>query len=1737
MIRDAEIAEKKFFIYSTVDTAFYAKKKSLHLDNHDKILQKNTILLDSLSKYKEVEKAGTNYKIDAIKDELSRYRFLFDSLITLISTRGFKDHGIIGEMRVNVHEIEDSEHLLDLAKLLMIRRHEKDYLLRKQDKYIEKLHKAVDILIEDIKNGNLPEKQKTRLSGLLVEYRNLFNQLVAIDNIIGNEVNSGLSAEIDKCSLNIEKILAEINTDINNYAEEIRLEITLIMAFILLIAIIINIFLIVFISKRFGSPLSKLSNSIHKVVRSNFAPNQKTHHIASGDELGKLSVDIGFMVENIQKRTIEVLQQKEEIAESYRTIQLLSIFGKDIIAYLDIENILKATYFNLIVLIKFTKFKVSLYNEKKSGFEIWETKPGNRNILKSFSSIHTQKKNPENLCYNRQEEIVINDKNNRLKYLTDDYTLEGSEDFKSQLFIPLTANETTIGVFSIYAKESNLYTKEKIDIVRSLVIYLTIAIQNALAFEQIRTQKEEILTQAEELQQANEEIRVTNEALEKQKLEIEKSFDNIKILSSIGQEITTNLNYKNIVATIRQNIDQFLDATVFGIGLYNKIQNSLDFADTIEKGKLLPFHSDSLDEDDLLSVRCFKNNKELHIKRLSIEFHSYFPDMPKPKAGEATESIIYLPLIFNENKVGVITVQSFNPNAYGEYEINILRNLASYISIALENATVFSQLQEQKEEIQAQTEELHQANEEIMATNEALENQKQEIEKAFENAKLLSQIGQKITANLSYQGISDTLLAHINSFVDATVFGIGIYNHKLKQIEFSDSIEKGERLPFHADSLSEIDHLSVRCFLNQKEILISDLRKEFQVYFPDFPVPKHGEVPESVVYLPLAVQNKRLGVITVQSFRKKAYTEYHLNIMRTLAVYISIALDNSNTYKELEKLSIVASKTDNAVVIMDANTNYEWVNEGFTRLYGYKLDELIKEHGSNLLDSSFNPNIQDVYNDCINKKQSSIYESSTINKNGKTIWAQTTLTPILNNNNEVSRLVAIDSDISKLKKVEEELKESEQKMFNIISFLPNAVFVINQTGEVIAWNKNMEELTGVKANEIIGEGNYKYSTYFYDSPRPMLIDLVLLNDKKVEEEYEYVERKGNILTAEIYIPKLRKGKGAYIHGLATALYDSKGNISGSIEVLSDITDSKLAEQELKRLNDKLKLQTAELSDMVEELQVSQSIIEEYNKELEKLSVVASKTDNAVLITDANGDIEWINEGFSRLYGYTLDEFIEEYGLNIIDTVALPKDKQAIKNSIKNKQSIIYESPIKGKSGNTIWKQTTITPIYSEEDNSLHLVAIDSDISKLKEAEKEILHQKEEIESQRDEIQKQRDLANSQTKKLTDSIFYAKRIQSAVLPPDDLMQRLLPEYFVLFMPRDIVSGDFYWLTQKGNNIIFAVADCTGHGVPGGFMSMLGISFLNEIVNKSVFLQANEILNQLRENIIKSLHQTGRERESKDGMDIALCIIDVENQKMQYAGAYNPLFIVRKTGDNSTKLIRIKADKMPIGIYYRNTRSFTNHEIELQNNDSIYIFSDGYIDQFGGDKGRKFLSSRFKKMLSNAEFNKLHLNEQKQKLSDTLAEWKQNRYDQVDDILILGMRMEFDLMKLETTNTYNWKEITILVAEDRESTYMIIEEALFGTQADIIWCENGKEAVETCKNKKTDIVLMDLNMPVMDGFEAIKEIKTFAPNLPIIVETSHTLSNDKERAFRAGCDDYIAKPINERELLSTISKYIK
>jgi phosphoserine phosphatase RsbU/P len=264
------------------------------------------------------------------------------------------------------------------------------------------------------------------------------------------------------------------------------------------------------------------------------------------------------------------------------------------------------------------------------------------------------------------------------------------------------------------------------------------------------------------------------------------------------------------------------------------------------------------------------------------------------------------------------------------------------------------------------------------------------------------------------------------------------------------------------------------------------------------------------------------------------------------------------------------------------------------------------------------------------------------------------------------------------------------------------------------------------------------------------------------------------------------------------------------------------------------------------------------------------------------------------------------------------------------------------------------------------------------------------------IEKQKEEIEEQKKHIMDSIYYARRIQNAILPAFSIIEANLKNYFILYMPKDIVSGDFYWVNETDGLFMIAAVDCTGHGVPGAFMSIVGYNQLNHAVTVKKARTAGDVLDELNMGVISTLNENKSDNSIKDGMDMALCVFNLAAKKVEFAGANNPLVLVR---DN--KVIKYRGDRFPIGAFEgSNPQRFKNNEIDLLEGDCLYLSSDGYADQFGGPDNKKFMFKKFEELL--LQINSLSMEDQKEELHKKLYEWM-GVNDQVDDILVIGIRV--------------------------------------------------------------------------------------------------------------------------------------
>lgn len=415
-------------------------------------------------------------------------------------------------------------------------------------------------------------------------------------------------------------------------------------------------------------------------------------------------------------------------------------------------------------------------------------------------------------------------------------------------------------------------------------------------------------------------------------------------------------------------------------------------------------------------------------------------------------------------------------------------------------------------------------------------------------------------------------------------------------------------------------------------------------------------------------------------------------------------------------------------------------------------------------------------------------------------------------------------------------------------------------------------------------------------------------------------------------------------------------------------------------------------------------IEAQARELEKLSIVASETDNAVLIMDNKGDFEWVNESFTRMFGFTLDQLVAEKSKNIIGTNTPPNVRETIMRCFNEKITVSYQFSTKKRDGELLWIQATLTPIINEEGNITKVIAIDSDVTKIKEAEFEIQQQAEELSAQADELQRMNSALEKEREMTMGSIRYGLTIQQAILPLKREMDKYF-ESFIIYKPKDVVSGDFYWFSHvPAKGIIpaktyVAAVDCTGHGVPGAFMSMIGSRLLNEIVNEKDIYQPSQILDTLNKGVIKALRQDTT--DNNDGMDLSLCLIERQNEneiRITYAGAKRPLYYCH---NGTTEIKILDGTRKSIGgaRATRNTSKFSDQYLTLQETDTLYLSTDGMIDQNAPNR-KRFGSKRFLRILE--ECVKLPLEEQKAILEYEFDKYRQNQ-PQRDDVTLIGVKV--------------------------------------------------------------------------------------------------------------------------------------
>ncbi|UKN02380.1 GAF domain-containing protein [Paracrocinitomix mangrovi] len=1209
-----------------------------------------------------------------------------------------------------------------------------------------------------------------------------------------------------------------------------------------------------------------------------------------------IALDNAMLYEQMDAK---VKSRTDELEITYKNSELLNKIGQELISTLDFEDVFEKLYHNVNQLMDATVFGVRLYEKEKGQVNyLYEYERGERHgeIIVPITNLN----NYSVWCIVNNKEVFINDNTVDYKnYVEEVMVVEGDFPY-SLIFYPLRDGDEVLGCISVQSFEKNAYSQYHLSIVKTLAQYTVLALKNARSYE------------------------LMEEKVNERTAEITKTYENTKVLSEIGKNITSQLSIENILNIAYDSINEMMDAEGFGIGILNKEEDSLYFPTYIESGERLDAAYYSLNEENRLASICFNKDEEIIINDFENDAAKWIKNYVAPKIGRSVNSLIYLPLYSKGKKIGVITVQSFKNNSYSEYEVNMLRSIGVYSAIALDNAKLYENMEEIVKE----------------RTAEIIE-QKEEIEQSYQNTRLISQINKDIAQSITIPQLIDSVYENINSIMDATGFGIGVYYEELERIRMIGYIEKGEKLPdFEYDVKDE--RLAPWCFNNQQEIYIQDYGVEYVNYIKGIQAPVSGKDSASIIYLPLFSKEKIVGILTVQSFEKFAYTDYDMDILRGLAANIGSAIENAMLYENLEE-----KVKERTAEVVKQKEQIEKASEN-TRL----ISEIGKEIAAEL-------NSQDIITK-VYERINSIMDAS--------VFGIATYKP---ENNHLVFSGAMEKGVQ----LDDFSYSVDDERIANLCYKKSQEIIIND------WSNDYKKYVS---------GDYQVSAG--EKPESMIYMPLLSKDKKIGvitvqsfEKDVYSDYHLDILrTLSLYIASALENASLYM--------DMENRVKErTAEIEKAYQDTKLLSQISKAIVESLEVET-----------IISSVYEHVNSLLDATCFGIGIYDDKSRKIAFPGFIEngkrmddvvySVDEDFlaSNCFNKKEEIFIKDYNKEF--NQFLDDDAEIVSGDETN--SIIY-LPLQAND-----REIGVMTVQSYKSNAYteyHMDLLRSLATTVATAlDNAMLYEnlEEKVRERTLELSHQKEIIEEKNKHITDSIRYAKRIQDATLPSVSLVRSYLPESFVLFKPKDIVSGDFYWVEHVNDTVLFAVVDCTGHGVPGAFLSLIGHNSLNQIVNELGIYKPAEILYELDKIVYNTLQNDLEKTNIKDGMDMAICSLNLKTRELEFAGAYNPLYLIR---DN--ELQEIKGDKLAIGSGQEDER-YDNCEMVLEEGDRIYLFSDGYADQFGGPKGKKFKYSQFKELL--VQINQKPMEEQHKLLNHYIEAW-QGDLEQLDDVCVIGVRV--------------------------------------------------------------------------------------------------------------------------------------
>ncbi len=1236
--------------------------------------------------------------------------------------------------------------------------------------------------------------------------------------------------------------------------------------------------------------------------------------------LKSLSVYVAIAIDNVSLyNNLEdrVRERTEEIEKNYNDTRLLGEISKELSSSLSIETIIASVYKNIHQLMKADSFGIGIFNSKKQTIDFNGFRE-NQNVLDPISIDVNDQNRLGAISFKQKKEIIINDFVAEFdKYIKLERKPIRGNDNMSVIYLPLISKGDAIGVITVQSLDKDAYSDYQVNILQNLAVSIGIALDNAALYGTLE-----------------EKVKERTLEVTKQKEEVERTYKNTRLLSEIGKEISSTLSIEGIITKVYDHVNKLMDAPAFGVAIYREAENDLYHPCIIEKGKKLPPFSYTLDMERI-AVKCFNEGKEFIINDWIAEHKKYITTSYPPVTGGNPQSVIYIPLTSKDKVIGVLSVQSFETNSYKEYHLDILRNLAIYIASAIGTANLYRSMEDR------------------------VEKRTEEIRIAYENTRLLGEIAEDISSSLSVETIISKVYQNANKIMKADCFGIGIYNSTNNKLEFRGFVENDQLMDDFSYAADDRNRLAALCFSDQKDLLINDYTVEYSNYFEGMQAPVSGKDSSSIIYLPLYSKEKAVGVITVQSFDKNVYTEYHYNILKGIAVSVGGALDNANLYQNLEEKVNERTKE-----VVKQKEEIEKSNEN-TRL----LSQIGKDITSTL---SISDIIEKVYSNVNKLMDATGFGIGVYNKETEEI-----VFPTYIEGGEKFEAIAYDTkDMNRLTNVCFR-NRSEIMINNYLKEIKHYIsnWVPPLKGEQLESIIYLPLILNDKALGVITVQSFKRNAY-KDNDLQMLKNLAVYVAIAIDNAslYENMEQRVFERTKEVTQQKEKLEKNfndtkliAQISKVITASLSVETIVSMAYENINNLMSAESFGIGL--YNDKTK--SIQFNGFIERNEKI-PFFEFFLKDKGRFAVWCFEREQEMFMNDVQNDY---------------NKYIKDLGKPLVGDAP---------------QSLIY-MPLfsKEKKIGVITVQSFSKNAYSEYQmnvlrNIANSVAIAVDNAALYE------NMEGKVKERTEEVFSQKAIIEAKNKDITDSIQYAKKIQLALMSETQLFNETFKESFVLFKPKDIVSGDFYWATKKIAPVInekgelenhelvyLAVADSTGHGVPGAFMSLLNISYLNEAINEKNLSAPNEVFNFVRKKLITNISKDGQ----KDGFDGTLLCVNKTTGEVTYSAALNsPILISDKT------MTELKSDRMPVG-YGERQEKFSLNTVNVKKGDRLYIYTDGYADQFGGPRGKKFMSKKLNEFIQS--ISGLSLSKQSELLVRIFEDWKGN-LEQIDDVCIIGLK---------------------------------------------------------------------------------------------------------------------------------------